>query len=75
MIRLISEAWDDEFNKDKKLSQVCNELGLYDTINILDFRTSELMKMYEFYKHAPHLIDNELFMEAVIILNNFERIF
>lgn len=58
--------------EEKKLSDVCDNLGLYDTINIFDRRTIQLWELYQTYKYAPHLIDNMIFQDAVLIFNQYE---
>lgn len=36
---------------------------------LADRRTLDILRKYEFYKNAPHLIDDYVWFEAVIILN------
>ena len=62
----------DPINEGKKLKQICYELGLDDTANLLDERTIQLMQLYEFYKSAPHLIEKTIFMDTVVILNQYQ---
>lgn len=70
LIELIS----DEINKpeQKKILDVCDYLGIYDTINLFDRRTVQLWELYQTYKYAPHLIDNMIFQEASLIFAQYE---
>jgi len=72
LIELISESLEDKFNEKKKLEQICEELGLYDTVNVIDYRTKQLSELYQLYKYAPHLIDVSIFQDVVIILSQYE---
>lgn len=58
-------------SNDKILDSVCREYNI-DSINLLDDRTLEIYKLFQFYKNAPHLINNAAWFEAVIILNQLE---
>lgn len=73
LVEKISEQLNEVNNK-KKLVQICEELGLYDTINLMDFRTKQLFELFQTYKFAPHLINVSIFHDAVIILNQFENV-
>jgi len=59
-----------------KLIDICDNLGIYDTISLFDRRTFQLWELYQTYKYAPHLIDNMIFQDAVLIFNQYEpRVF
>ena len=72
-IEVLSGEMDKEINEKKKLVQLCEELGLYDTISLFDFRTFQLLRLYNFYKYSPQAIDNSVFFEAVNILSQYEQ--
>jgi ribosomal protein S17E len=72
LIELVTSELTDEFSEGKKLEQICLELGLHDTVNLIDERTSQLMELYEGYKNASHLIDKKIFLETVVILNQYQ---
>jgi hypothetical protein len=67
------ELENDEQHK-KKLTEICDNIGLYDTIILMDFRTKQLFELFQTYKFAPHLIDVSIFQDVVIILNQFENV-
>lgn len=54
------------------MEQALFKLGIEDSINIVDDRTIQIIKDYQFYKYAPHLINNYAWKEAVIILNQLQ---
>jgi len=72
LIEILSGELENEINSKKKLVQICEELGLYDTINLFDYRTMQLYELYNFYKYSPHTIDSVIFFDAVNILNQYE---
>ena len=72
LIQVITDELNDGLNEQKKLEQICLEVGLHDTINLIDERTLQLMELYEGYKNAPHLIDKKIFLEIVMILNQYQ---
>jgi hypothetical protein len=47
-------------------------MGIEDSINIADDRTIQIIKDYQFYKYAPHKINNNAWKEAVTILNQLQ---
>lgn len=72
LIDLISKECNEEFNAKKKLLQICEELGLQDTIMIMDYRTKQLVELHQYYKYSPHLVNVSIFQDAVTILNQYE---
>lgn len=72
-IEVLSGEMDKEINEKKKLVQLCDELGLYDTISLFDFRTFQLLRLYNFYKYSPQVIDSAIFFDAVNIFNQYEQ--
>jgi len=72
LIEVVSEQLEDGFNEGKKLSQICLELGIKDTVNLLDERTLQLIELQEHYANAPHMIDNMIFFDANRILNQYK---
>ncbi|MFA5773001.1 MAG: hypothetical protein WC974_09750 [Thermoplasmata archaeon] len=72
LLDLVSEELEDGFNEGKKLSQICLELGIKDTMNLLDERTVQLIELQEHYVNAPHMIDNMIFFDANRILNQYK---
>lgn len=72
LIDLIGEECTNEFNQKKKLVQIVEELGIYDTRGLFDMRTLQLIELSRFYKNAPHLIDNHIFFDTVNILSDYE---
>ena len=63
---------EQNLSDEKIMNGVLNRLGIIDTINIPDMRTFQLIKEYEFYRYAPHLINNSVWKEAYIILSRLE---
>jgi len=58
------------------LQTVLGRLGIENSIEIADGRTIQILEDYQFYKNAPHTINNSVWKKAVIILNQLEpRIF
>ena len=53
----------------KILDSTLFELGITDTINLTDDRTMDILLKYEFLQNATHTIDNQVWMDSVIILN------
>ncbi len=51
------------------MSEVLLRNEIEDSVNLIDDRTIEILRDYQFYKFAPHKIDNPAWKEAVIILN------
>jgi hypothetical protein len=72
LMEVVESELEDEFNQEKKLHQICFEIGLNNTVNLLDQRTIQLCELYEGYKNAPHLIDKKIFLETVVILNQYQ---
>lgn len=72
LIEIISGELEKEINQKKKLVQVCEEAGLYDNVSLFDYRTFQLVELYNFYKYSPHTIDSSIFFDAVNILNQYE---
>jgi len=54
------------------LEQVLFNLGIENSIDILDDRTLEILRDYQFLKFAPHTINNYAWKEAVILLNQLQ---
>ena len=71
LIEFITEFMEDPYNEGKKLKQICIETGI-EGMNLLDNRTMQLLELYSFYKYAPHLVDKAIFMDAQIILSQYE---
>lgn len=67
--KLFSET---NISNDKILDSVCREYDL-DSINLVDDRTLEIFKLYQYYKYStPHKINNAVFFEAVVLLRQLE---
>src|SRR5574338_1415553 len=66
--KLFSET---SISDDKILDSVLREYDL-DSINLIDDRTLQIYKLYQFYKYNPHIIDNAVFYEAVFLLRQLE---
>lgn len=73
LIDLVSDYEGKDFNSKKKLSQICEEVGLYDTAALFDERTLYLYKLYLNYKYSPHSVPFGLFQDVVVILNQYEQ--
>ena len=74
IIELLEKAFADPFNKKKKPEQILDELGFVDTITLLDPRSSQLLELYGFYKHAPHECSNsDIWFEAYQLINQVEE--
>ena len=56
----------------KILDSTLFELGITDTINLTDDRTMDILLKYEFLQNATHTIDNQVWMDSVIILNRLK---
>jgi hypothetical protein len=54
------------------LQTALDKLGIENSIEIIDERTIEIMQDYQFYKNAPHIINNSVWKKAYIILNQLE---
>ena len=54
------------------MQTVLDRLGIENSIEILDNRTIEIMQDYQFYKNAHHVVNNSVWKQAVIILNQLE---
>ncbi len=53
----------------KILDSTLFELGITDTVNLTDDRTMDILLKYEFLQNSTHSIDNQVWMDSVIILN------
>ena len=69
LIKLIINEQRKPYNKKKKLSEICNECGVKDTMMLIDERTMQLFEIWSDYRFAPHLIDNMIFSDANAIFN------
>ena len=58
-----------------KINQVLEDCTIDDTINLIDERVIDIYEKYQFYKYAPHLIDNYIWLRSVMILNQIQRVF
>ena len=73
-----NELKDNPLTKEEPLSdeKIMNtalfRLGITDTVNIPDRRTYDILNDYEFHKYAPHLIDNAVWKESVILINRLQ---
>ena len=56
----------------KILDSTLFELGIIDTINLADDRTINILMKYEFLQNATHTIDNQVWMDSVVILNRLK---
>ena len=75
LIEQIDTEVKSEINKDKKLSQICEELGLWDTITLLDARTTDLLTMYNYYSSnatPPAPFDSQIWLETVILMDKLQ---
>lgn len=63
---------DEILSDEKIMNSALFNLGITDTINIPDDRTTEIINDYEFYKYAPHLINNAVWKEAVILISRLQ---
>lgn len=75
LIEHVSKLLDDPINKDKKLSQILEELGLSDTMTLLDDRTEQLLDLYSYFSSpatpsAP--FRSKIWYDTVIILSNMQ---
>ena len=52
-----------------KLKQILEDCMIDDTVNLIDERAMDIYEHYQFYKYAPHLIDNYPWFRSVNILN------
>ena len=75
LIEIISKEMADGFSKDKKLSQICEEVGLFDTLTLLDEQTAYLMAEYNYYSNSatpPAPYDDDVWFDTVSILSKFD---
>jgi hypothetical protein len=72
LIKIIGKEIEKQIGNKYKLSDICNNLGIYDTVNLFDNRTFQLCDLYQFYKYSPHSIDVNIFYDVVTILNQYE---
>ena len=61
----------DNYTKETghKLKQVLEDCMIDDTVNLIDERIANIYEHYQFYKYAPHMIDNYPWFRSVNILN------
>lgn len=67
------ESMRDPFNSKKKLKEICLELGFEDTVTLLDLRTKQILDLYQFYKSAPHQINNGVWFQAFNSISQLEE--
>lgn len=72
LIRVVTQELESPFNEGKKMSQVCLELGLKDTVNLIDERTVQLYELYEAYKNSFQLVNKKIFLDALVIFNQMQ---
>lgn len=53
--------------------EIIKECGIKDTVNLIDDRTAQLIRLYEYYKNNPSQLDYGIFFDTVIILNPLFR--
>lgn len=61
-------------DKEKKLKIIFEEIGLSDTMTIIDFRTKQMLEAYKFYRNNPHdaFPNNSVWYEAYGMISNLE---
>lgn len=69
---LIEDALKDQSNEKKQIKQILFELGIRDTVQLLDYRTNQILEWYETFKHNPTVINNELWIWSVGQLNKMQ---
>ena len=65
---------EDETEKEKKLDQICLEIGLHDTVNLIDQRSISLVKIYKYYNSntTPSATYNyKIWFDTVLICEQF----
>ena len=73
LIKAISVEQVKLLNKDKKLSQIIDELGLYDTRTLMDTRTENIITNFMYYRSNATPIapfDNKVWFDSVLILES-----
>lgn len=60
------------YNSKKKLKQICEEIGLHDTIQLVDLRSKQIFELYNTYKFAPHLVPYSIVQESFSIISSLE---
>lgn len=72
---MIDDALLDPYNKKKKLWLILHEMGLKDTMQLMDKRTLNIIEEYHYYKYpgagiAPY--DSTIWKESVKLLTRIE---
>ena len=65
-----------EDNKGKKFPQVLADLGIKDTVNVVDNRTLALLQLYKFFSHSstgtPDFWDTQIWYDVVTISEEYK---
>ena len=69
LVEYVSNKIDENEGTNKQLTDILNEAGIQDTVNLIDDRTIQLLKLYEFYKNNPSQLDYGIFFNIVLLLN------
>ncbi len=56
----------------KILDSTLWDLGITDSINLTDDRTTDILLKYEFLQNSTHSINNQVWFDSVIILNRLK---
>jgi len=69
---LIDKELQDSSNSKKNVKQILYELGLRDTVMLLDMRTAQILEWYEAFKYNPTVLNNELWIWSIAQLNKMQ---
>lgn len=70
--QLIDQAIAEPSSEKKTMKQIMFEVGLRDTVMLLDIRTSQLLEYYDAFKNAPTVMNNELWVWTLSQLNRLQ---
>lgn len=72
LFEYLEKCLEDEFNKDKKFSEILNENGI-EPLQVVDERSISIIKNYEFCNGNYSIIDNDVWFECVFSLNQIYK--
>jgi len=70
---LIDEAISEPSSEKKTIKQIMIEIGLRDTVNLLDIRTGQLLQYYDAFKNVPTVLNNEIWLWTLSQLNRMQQ--
>lgn len=74
LLNYVFEILEENVGLKKTLIDMLKENGIVDTVNLIDERTAQLMRLYEFYKTNPSQLNYGIFFNTVTILNPIYRV-